>query len=149
MCRKPIGWIGIVLLACGGNGSSPVPEPQSPTVALDRFLGAIETKNYQGIALLWGNRGGAAQANRKLSAGYIDSVSQILEIYLRHDSYRILNGPKPTPGNPNLMTFNVELELRTCKHVQPIDMIRTRHGGWLVRDPHIEAAAKTVVQCPK
>jgi hypothetical protein len=146
--QQAIAWIGIVVLACGGHSASQIPEPQSPTSALDQFLVAVRTKDYQRISQVWGNENGSAQANGKLRAGYVDSVARVFEIFLRHDGYRIVDGPKSVAGQPNLVTFNVELQMRDCNRVQPFDMVHTRHGGWVVRDPHMEAAAKTIVRCP-
>jgi hypothetical protein len=146
--RQLLAWGVVLSAACGGGyHAGNLPEPQTPNSALDQFLAAVKAKDNNRMAQLWGNDKGSASAVGKLPAGYVDSVVQVFQIYLRHEGYRIIDGPTPVPGSPKIVIYHVELQLRDCNRIQPFDMINTQRGGWLVRDPHIEASAATIPHC--
>jgi len=42
----------------------------------------------------------------------------------------------------------VELQRQNCNIVVPIDLVRTHTGGWIVKDPHLEAAGNPAKPCP-
>jgi hypothetical protein len=42
------------------------------------------------------------------------------------------------------MSFQVELRRGECVVVQPIDLVRTDAGGWIVQDAHLAEAAASL-----
>jgi hypothetical protein len=145
--RISIMLVGAFTLACAGRRGSQVPEPQTPNSALEQFLTAIKSGDRQRVAQLFGNKKGSIRSRGKLPAAYADSMIQVFEIYLHHDGYRIVAGPVPAIGIPDVVTYQVELQQPNCNHVQPFDLVHTDRGGWLVMDVHLEVAAQEVPKC--
>jgi hypothetical protein len=106
------------------------------TDALTAFMAAVKANDVQRMGWLWGTERGAA-------AGWMNDRElmqrlTIIQRYLTHVGYRIVEGPLPGPGgNQNLRTFRVELQRPQCNTVFPMDVVRTRDGGWLVYDVHL------------
>lgn len=148
MKRSSVALLVLVGLGCGGRyHAGTTPEPQTSAAALEQFLAAVKAKNSRRLAELWGNEKGPLAATGQLRPTYVDSVVQVFQVYLRHNGYRVVDGPKPIMGTQNSVTYHVELQLPDCNRVQPLDLTRTRSGGWVVSDPHLEAAAQLVPHC--
>lgn len=146
MMRRPAVSLLVALVACGGGGRPATPAPQSAPQALAGFLDAVRANDTKAMAEHWGNDKGAAVSwmkpedlNRRLI---------IIQRYLEHTAYRVVEGPTPVAGNPNAFLFRVELRKGDCVHVQPIDVVRVRRGGWIVRDVHLGSAPNPVRPCP-
>jgi hypothetical protein len=72
----------------------------------------------------------------------------VIQKYLDHVGYRVVEGPvAPASGAPGLRTVRVELQREGCNAVLPIDLVRTRSGGWLVYDVHLESAGNPAARC--
>jgi hypothetical protein len=141
--------LGVAILACGGHRASQIPEPDTPNAALGQFLSAIKDHNRQRVAELWGNKKGSVHSRGQLPPAYEDSLIQVFEVYLQHDGYRIIDGPVPVIGIPDVVTYHVELQLPNCNRVQPLDLVHTNQGGWLVVNVHLEVAAQGIPRCQR
>jgi len=71
----------------------------------------------------------------------------VIQKYLDNSGYRIIEGPLLVPGHDDRRTYRVELQRSNCNHVLPIDLVRTRSGGWLVYDVHLESAGTPAGRC--
>src|SRR6185437_4294015 len=106
----PLNRALLVVLLCAGAACSQyqagqVPEPKSPNLLLSRFLDAVKAKDTRTMAALWGTADGPW---RKVPDAYRDSVMTSFQIYLRHDTYKVLDGPLPSSSDSRVMTFHVE-----------------------------------------
>lgn len=117
-------------LACGGAPPAP-PPPQSPARTLADFLAAVQANDLARMGHLWGSERGHASTWMKQ-----DELKQrltVIQKYLDHVGYRVLEGPTPVPGNERLQRFRVELQrANACTVAFPVDLVRTGGGGWLV-----------------
>ena len=117
-------------LACGGGAAPGKLAPQSPQETLAQFMAAVKANDLERMRTPWGNERGLASAHLKS-----DEVNQrltVLQIYLNHVGYRVLEGPLPVLNKEERRTFRVELERATsCKVVVPIEVAR-KDGRWLV-----------------
>ena len=141
--------IVVVLLAgvaCSHYQSGNVPEPKSPNITLSRFLDAVKAKDTRTMAGLWGNENGPWH---KVPEAYRDSVMRAFQIYLRHDTYKVLDGPLASSSDSRIMTFHVELQAPQCTRSQPFDVIKTNGGGWLMYNVHLEVESPIVPHCPR
>jgi len=131
--------------ACGKNPGPGGPEPQSMNESLTQFLAAVKANDQKRMGELWGTeRGPAANSMNR------DALRQrlaVIQKYLDHTGYRVIEGPLLVPGRDELRTYRVELQRDKCNQVLPIDVIRTHSGGWLVYDVHLEAAGSPG-RCP-
>lgn len=133
-------------VACGGGQSPATAAPQSMQETVTRFLSAVKSNDLSRMGQLWGTEKGPA-------AGSMDptELSQrltVIQRYLTHSGFRIIQGPLAVPGNDRMRTFRVELQRATCARVLPIDVVQTRGGGWVVYDVHLEAAGNPAMACP-
>jgi hypothetical protein len=130
--------LGAVLgLACG-RGRSQIPVPATMNDAVNQFLDAVQAKDIPRMGRLWGStRGPAAQW---MSDSVLQMRMSVVQRYLTAPGYRIVEGPLPVPGRSDRRLFQVELQRPQCPHMQPIEVVQTRSGGWLVADVHLESA---------
>ena len=131
-------------IACGGHRTQ-APAPATMNDALMQFLDALQANDIQRMGRLWGTtRGPAAEWMQ-------DSVvlmrMTVVQRYLSANGYRIVEGPLAVPGGSERRLFRVELQRAQCAHVQPIELVQVRRGGWLVFDPHLESAGNPAVRC--
>jgi hypothetical protein len=132
-------------LGCGGGSPSTAPVPQTLSAALDEFLVAVKANNLSRMGQLWGtDRGPAAEW---MQPELLRQRVTVIQKYLAHTGYRVVEGPSPVPGKDNVRAFRVELQQNGCNHVQPIDVTKTRSGGWIVVDVHLEAAGSPGSTC--
>lgn len=133
--------------ACGGGsqrpGSAP---PQSMQEAVTQFLGAVKANDLGRMGELWGTDKGPAAAS--MDPTELSQRLTVIQRYLTHSGFRVVDGPLTVPGNERLRTFRVELQRSNCVRVLPLDVIQTRGGGWVVYDVHLEAAGNPAVGCP-
>jgi hypothetical protein len=132
--------------ACGrGSGGPQTPVPQSVNAALEQFLSAVKANDLSRMGTLWGtDRGPASQWMKP------DELRQrltIIQKYLDYAGYRIVEGPLAVPSRDDLRTYRVDLQRSGCNQVVQIDVIRTRSGGWLVHDVHLESAGSPATRC--
>ena len=82
-----------------------------------------------------------------LSAFWDAPESWTLETYLRHDGYRIIEGPLPVPSEPDHRLFRVELQLGQCNRIQPIEVVQARRGGWFVANVRLDSPNNLSTSC--
>jgi hypothetical protein len=139
--------IGLGALACGGGSARSVtPAPQSMQETVTQFLGAVKANNLARMGQLWGTDKGPAAAS--MNPTELSQRLTVIQRYLTHTGFRVLEGPLAVPGNERMRTFRVELQRANCARVLPLDLIQTRAGGWLVYDVHLEAAGNPAMACP-
>ena len=131
--------------ACGAKHGSGAPVPQSMNESVSQFLAAVKANDQKRMGELWGTERGPA-AN-SMNAGVLGQRLAVIQKYLDHTGYRIIEGPLLVPGRDDLRTFRVELQRTNCNQVLPIDVVRTRSGGWLVYDVHLESAGSPGGRC--
>jgi hypothetical protein len=132
--------------ACGGRNTGPVtPAPQTMNDAVTQFFAAVKANDLNRMGELWGTDRGAA-------VGFMDAQKlrerlTVIQKYLENSGYRIIEGPMLVPGHDELRSYRVELQRMNCNQVMPIDIVRTRSGGWLVYDVHLESAGSPGGPC--
>lgn len=139
-----------IAAACGSRyRASTTPEPDSPNAALTQFLTAVKAKDTQKLEHLWGNENGTVLGRKNFPDSAVEKTVRLFEVYFAHEGYRIIDGPASGAQGPTIVTFHVELRRANgCLVVVPIDLQRTHRGGWLVLDPHFEAAGNPAKPCP-
>jgi len=110
-----------------------------------QFMHAVKVKDLEAIGRLWGNERGPAASTMK--GDELTKRVTVLQIYLAHDGYRILEGPQPVPGKENQRSYRVELQRRDCNITTTLDVIRAKSGGWLVYDVHLESLNNPASAC--
>ena len=131
-------------LACGGAPPGP-PSPQAMSETLAQFLTAVKANDLDRMGRLWGTeRGPAAEW---MNATELKQRLSVIQKYLVHAGYRVVQGPLAVTSVDNRRTFRVELQRERCNRVLPIDLVRTKRGGWLVFDVHLENAGNPMAAC--
>ncbi|MGH7607663.1 MAG: hypothetical protein ACREME_10000 [Gemmatimonadales bacterium] len=130
--------------SAGGGGAAP-PAPQSVNASLEQFLAAVKANDLRRMGHLWGTERGPA--SRSMKPEELRQRLTVIQKYLAHSGYRVLEGPLAVPARADVRTFRVELQRESCNQVLPIDVIRTNAGGWLVYDVHLESAGNPAARC--
>jgi hypothetical protein len=118
-------------LACGGGAGPGKLAPQSPQETLAQFMSAVKANDLDRMRALWGNERGPASDRMKSSE--VNQRLTVLQIYLNHVGYRVVEGPLPVPNKEDRRVFRVELQRSTsCTVVVPIEVARTKDGRWMV-----------------
>lgn len=137
----------LVLLgaACGRGPGPQTPVPQSVNAALEQFLAAVKANDLGKMGSLWGTDRGPASQWMKTEE--LRQRLTVIQKYLNHAGYRIIEGPLAVPNRADLRSYRVDLQRTGCNQAVPIDVVRTRSGGWLVYDVHLEAAGSPGGRC--
>jgi hypothetical protein len=144
MRRLPVMLL-ILGAACGGGSRPQTPQPQSVNAALEQFLAAVKANDLTRMAGLWGTeRGPVAQ---RMTSQQLRQHLMVIQKYLDHVGYRIIEGPLAVPNRSDLRTYRIDLQRSQCNQAVPIDVVRTHSGGWLVYDVHLEAAGTPGARC--
>ena len=123
-------------LACGGGAKPGQLAPQSPQETLAQFMSAVKDNNLSRMGTLWGSERGAAATWMK--SDQLKERLSVIQKYVNHAGYRVVEGPLGVPGHDNMQSFRVELQRQGgCTVVFPIDLVRTKNGGWVVNDVHL------------
>ena len=130
-------------IACGTQ--APTPAPQSTNEAVTQFLGAVKANDLERMGRLWGTERGPAASWMKEEE--LKKRVSVIQRYLAHDGYRVIEGPQAVPGRENLRTYRVELQRRECNVLTSLDVIRAKSGGWLVYDVHLESLSNPAAAC--
>jgi len=133
-------------MGCGGaGGGSQAPVPATMSGAVGEFLEAARTNDIHKMGRVWGTERGPAAEWMQDST--LQMRMAIVQRYMSASGYRIVEGPLVVPGHPDRRLFRVELQRSQCLHIQPIELVQARRGGWLVFDVHLESANETGT-CP-
>jgi len=143
--RLVLSLLLVAAAACGKNPGATTPVPQSMNESVAQFLAAVKAKDQKRMGELWGTERGPASAS--MNSEVLRQRLTVIQKYLDHTGYRIIEGPLAVAGRDDLRTYRVELQRNTCNQVLPIDVVRTHSGGWLVYDVHLEAAGSPVGRC--
>ena len=145
MTPRPTLLVALASLACGSSGSL-TPAPQSHNETLAQFMSAVKANDLKRMGALWGTERGPAGAWMK--AEEMNQRLAVIQRYLNHAGYRVVEGPLPVPAQDNQRSFRVELQRSNgCNVVLPIDLIRARSGTWLVLDVHLDVAGNPAAGC--
>jgi hypothetical protein len=137
--------VAAALTACS-HARPQTPVPQSMNDALTQFFTAVKGNDLTRMGELWGtDRGPAAES---MKPDVLHRRLTVIQKYLENVGYRVIEGPLTVPGHDDERTYRIELQRANCNQVLPIDLIRTRSGGWLVYDVHLETAGNPVGPCP-
>jgi len=131
-------------LACGGAPQPPAPQSLNETLA--QFMSAVKANDLQRLGHLWGSERGPAASWMKP-----DDLQQrltVIQKYLNHQGYRVVEGPLAVAGKDEMRTYRVELQRASgCGVVLPIDLVRAKSGSWLVLDVHLDVAGNPASPC--
>lgn len=143
--------LAAILSACGGQPqTSTAPAPSntpsastnrmggdSPTDALDRFLESIRRQDIQATQLVWGTRSGSV-LNSDIPRVDQEKRIIIMQCYLGHDSYRVLND---APGDDGKRVFQVELTNSGRARQTPFTVVEGPRNRWFVESAALEPVA--------
>ena len=133
-------------LACGGGAGPGKIAPQSPQETLAQFMSAVKDNNISRMGTLWGSERGPAADWMK--SDQLRERLSVVQKYVNHAGYRVIEGPLPVPGHDNMKSFRVELQRDPgCTVVFPIDLVRTKDGGWVVNDVHLGSIPTPGLPC--
>ena len=135
------------LTACSGGQGPGKPIPQSMNASVTQFLAAVKANDLKRMGELWGTeRGPAAES---MNPDVLRQRVTVIQKYLDHTGYRVIEGPLLVPGHDDRRTYRVELQRTNCNQVLPLEVIKTKSGGWLVYDVHLESAGSPSGRCPQ
>ena len=146
MMRRLMVLAALGALACGGGQRPSTAAPQDMQETVTRFFAAVKANDLTRMGQLWGTEKGPASSS--MDAVELSRRLTVIQKYLTHTGYRVIQGPMAVPGNERMRTFRIELQRTTCARVLPIDLVQTRDGGWIVYDVHLEAAGNPAMVCP-
>lgn len=133
-------------VGCGGGRPPAEAAPQSVTASLAEFMAAVKANDLTRMGALWGTERGPATGWMK--EDQLRMRLTVIQRYLMHAGYRVVEGPLSPPGaGSTKSTVRIELQRPRCNVVLPIDLVRTRGGGWLVYDVHLESAGNPAAAC--
>src|SRR5213595_2040901 len=122
--------VALGCLACGGGAGPGKLAPQSPQETLAQFMSAVKDNNIERMGTLWGSERGPATSWMK--SDQLRERLTVVQKYVDHAGYRVIEGPLAVPGHDNLKSFRVELQRQGgCTVVFPVDLVRTKSGGWV------------------
>ncbi len=135
-------------LACHAKSTQTTPVPQSFGETLAQFMSAVKANDLQRMGGLWGSERGPA--TEWMKPEQLKQRLTVIQKYLDHVGYRVIEGPLPVGGQGNAQSLRVELQrANSCTVVFPIDLVRTKSGGWLVLDPHLGSIPNPANSCAR
>jgi hypothetical protein len=135
------------LAACASSPQSAEPTPAggapqpvsgqagatSPRAAVEWFLETIERQDIQATALIWGTNKGAARD--QMTREYQEKAIIIMQCYLAHDRYTILND---SPGENEKRIFQVQLTNGSRTAQTPFVAVEGPNDRWYVESAELE-----------
>src|SRR5439155_17908513 len=95
-------------LACGGGAGPGTLAPQSPQETLAQFMAAVKDNNIARMGALWGAERGPATTWMK--SDELRERLSVVQKYVDHAGYRVIEGPLAVPVRDNMKSFRVELQ---------------------------------------
>ena len=138
--------VALASLACGGGAGPEKLAPQSPQETLAQFMSAVKANDLERMRTLWGSERGLASGHLKSTD--VNQRLAVLQIYLNHVGYRVVEGPLPVPNKEDRRLLRVELQRSTsCTVVVPIELARTKEGRWLVVGTDLASIPNPAAAC--
>jgi len=144
--RRLVFLLAFGVAACGHPQRPALLAAPTPNEALAKFLDAVKAHDIPRMGTLWGTEHGPAAG--RMDATQMSQRLTVLQKYLDHAGYRVIDGPLATqlsgsdlhnaPDIERLRTFHVELQRDQCLRVAQIEVVRTNAGGWLVWLVHLD-----------
>lgn len=144
--RKSL-FVSVTLLALAACATAPAPAASgsalpggdglgaaAPRLAVDAFLDAVRTEDLQAMGATWGTAQGPAR--QTIERTELEKRVIILQCYLQHDSYRVLN---EFPGEGGRRVVRVELTRGTDKRQPSLYTIQGPGGRWYVENVELAA----------
>lgn len=98
---------------------------------MNAFLAAVNARDLDRMALLWGNERGPSTVSSPNSPQVQRRQLEIMQRVLLHDSLRLVRN-EPMVGDPTKRLVLMEL-VRSGRRAQvPFTLVAARTGGWLV-----------------
>jgi hypothetical protein len=136
--------VALGAIACGQGPSKLA--PQSPQETVTQFMSAVKANDLERMRTLWGSERGLASDHMK-----DDEVRKrlgLLQIYLNHVWYRVIEGPLPVPKKDDRVSFRLELQRpKGCTLVVPLEVARAGSGRWLVVGTDLAAIPNPAEPC--
>ena len=124
----------------GGVGGAGASGALAPRLAVDAFLDAVRVEDIQAMGALFGTSRGALRdaisSSDRAAANQLEQRLIILQCYLAHDSYRILN---EGPGEGASRMIRVEITRGTSKRQPSLFAIQGPAGRWYVENVELAA----------
>jgi hypothetical protein len=109
-------------------------------------MSAVKANDLERMGTLWGSERGPASDRMKSTE--VNQRLTVLQIYLNHVGYRVVEGPLPVPNKEDRRVFRVELQRSTsCTIVVPIEVARTKGGRWLVVGTDLASIPNPAAPC--
>src|SRR2546429_6633390 len=113
---------------------------------LAQFMSAVKANDLERMRTLWGSERGLASGHLKSTD--VNQRLAVLQIYLNHVGYRVVEGPLPVPNKEDRRLLRVELQRSTsCTVVVPIELARTKEGRWLVVGTDLASIPNPAAAC--
>src|SRR2546430_5617205 len=109
-------------------------------------MSGVKGKDLERMRTRWGSERGLAADRMKNTA--LTQGLTVLQIYLNHVGYRVVEGPLPVPNKEDRRLLRVELQRSTsCTVVVPIELARTKEGRWLVVGTDLASIPSPAAAC--
>lgn len=105
----------------------------NPRAAVEEFLAAIRAEDIQTLTIKWGYAKGPARDGEKREQ--LEKSALIMQCYLDHESYRILND---SPGVPGKRVFRVELTNGPISRQTNFTTVEGPGSRWYVESADLE-----------
>lgn len=140
--------LAVSLAACASSPPSADPAPAaggvpqtvsgqlgaaSPREAVERFLETIERQDIQATAVIWGTDKGPARD--QMTREYQEKAIIVMQCYLAHDGYTILND---APGENGKRVFLVQLTNKQRTAQTPFVAVEGPNRRWYVESADLE-----------
>ncbi len=131
------------LVACAtAPVANPGPAPSTndglgalaPRLAADAFLEAVRTEDLQAIGATWGTSRGPARET--IERTELEKRAIILQCYLQHDSYRVID---EVPGEAGRRVVRVEITRGSQKRQPSLYTVQGPRGRWYVENVDLAA----------
>jgi hypothetical protein len=110
------------------TSAAPMPGAPAPRAAVESFLAAVRAQDLQAMSLVWGSSRGPARDIIDDRAE-LEKRELVMQCYLNHDKYRILND---VPGDGGARVFRVELVKGDLTRATDFRTVRGPSDRWYV-----------------
>ena len=123
--------LGACPKAGGYNGPKASASTGAPTAraAVDGFLAAVHSQDLQAMSGYWGSERGPAR--EALARDVLEKRELIMQCYLGHESYRVVN---EAPGESGRRLFHVSLTKGKLTRETKVTTIQGPAARWYVED---------------